>query len=46
VVISPLIGATVKNKKSNKKEFFITLTNESRIEIDGLVIPISFSLTK
>ncbi len=46
VVIDPLISATVIAKKSGKKEFFITLTNQSRIKINGLVIPFSLSLKK
>ncbi len=41
IVIDPLIRATVFNKKTNKNEFFITLTNQSRIKIGGLLIPIA-----
>ena len=44
VVISPHIKATVVNKKSNKNEFLITLSNQSKIQIGGLAIPIAFSL--
>jgi uncharacterized protein YtpQ (UPF0354 family) len=43
IVIDPLIRATVFNKKTNKNEFFITLTNQSRIKIGGLLIPIAIS---
>lgn len=46
IVIDPLIRATIFNKKTNKNEFFITLTNQSRIKIGGLLIPIAFSLKK
>ncbi|MGE5446209.1 MAG: hypothetical protein ACM3SR_16705 [Ignavibacteriales bacterium] len=41
IVIDPLISATIFNKKTNKNEFFITLTNQSRIKIGGLLIPIA-----
>lgn len=41
IVIDPLVSATIFNKKTNKNEFFITLTNQSRIKIGGLLIPIA-----